>query len=211
MPRTPAKYLSWHDEDGDLLPFNWDARRSRAAAMVAEGLTHKQIGEALKVEPPVISWWRKHPDFSRRVRKYIDDAGAEAATIAIANRVNRIRDLDVFREAYLQVFMERKANPTADSEPGMSSGLVARTQRVTTGRNGTTIETEYKVDNQTTSALLALHKQAAQELGQWSQKAQVEISGSIERIYVIEDATGIVIEPYDVEAEIRALDDGSVE
>lgn len=207
MPRTPKQYLSWHTDEGDLRPFEWDTKRAQAASMVAEGWPHTKIGAALKIDPPVVSYWRRHPDFSRRVQKIIEDAAHEAATFAIANKVNRIRDLDALREAYLRVFEERQANPTGDSEPGMSSGLVVRSQRITTGRNGTTVECEYKVDNQSTSAFLALHKQAAQEMGQWNQRSHVEVSGGIERVYIIEDAAGRIVEPFNIEAEIKRLDD----
>ena len=212
-PKTTDKFLSWHNDDGSLKPFKWDAKKTRAAAMVAESIPHTKIGEALGVQPHVISWWRKHPDFSRRVKKIIDDAAEESATIAIAiaNRVHRVRVLDELNNAHLQVFEERKANPTGDAEPGMSSGLVVKKERVTTNRNGTTIETEYQIDSALSAEIRALHKQAAQETGQWSEKSEVSVTGGLDRTYIIEDVQGVIIEAFDIEPEVRALNAGENE
>lgn len=206
-PKSTDKFLTWHNEDGSLKEFKWDAKRTKAAAMVAESLPHTKIGPAVGVEPHVVSWWRKHPDFSRRVKKIIDDAAEESATIAIANRVNRVRVLDDLHSRYLQVVEERAQNFSGDLEAGMSSGLVVKKERVTVGRAGTVTETEYQVDNPTTSAILALHKQAAQETGQWSERSEVSVTGGLDRTYIIEDIQGVVIEAFDIEAEVAGLED----
>lgn len=59
MPaRDPDKFLTWHKEDGELLPFKWDGKKTKAAAMVAEGISHNKIGAALGIEPRTVSFWR---------------------------------------------------------------------------------------------------------------------------------------------------------
>lgn len=213
MPsKNYEKYLTWRDDEGELVPFKWDSKRHKAASLIAEGYSNKKTAEALKCEERLVAWWRKHPDFGHRVKKIIDEAGIEAATIAIANRVNRMRGYDDLLNRHFQVIEERAANPSGDAHPGMSSGLVVRREKQIPLRSGGVItDLEYQVDNATSAEIRALYKQAAQESGQWSEKTELEVSGGVERSYVVEDVAGGIIAAFDIEAELAFLNEESSE
>lgn len=198
--------MTWHGVDGNLIPFKWDAKRHKAATLLAEGNTAAKVAAAIGVDIRVIAYWRRHPDFSRQVKRIIDDAAIEATTIGIANIVSRVRAYDDLFQRYQKVLEERAENPDGDGAPGMTSGIMVKKERTITTRSSTTTEIEYQVDNATSAEMRALLKQAAQETGQWSEKSQVELSGGVERSYVVEDLAGGVIRVFDIEEELREID-----
>jgi hypothetical protein len=63
--------------------------------------------------------------------------------------------------------------------PGADTGLLMRTWKQIGSGDSAVIVEEYQVDTGLLKALLDHEKQAAQELGQWSEKARVE-QGPIE-------------------------------
>lgn len=197
---------TWHDSEGNLKPFKWEPKKIKAAALIAEGKSHPKIARELDISIDVIKYWTRHPDFALRVKKLLDDYAQEVAMITIANRVHRVQVLNDLEERLLAV-VESRAEGPADPHTGMETGMVLRREKVTQTRTGGSItETEYEVDTGLSSEIRALHKQAAQETGQWSEKSEIELSGGIERTYILEDDEGNVLVEFDVELEIKKLD-----
>lgn len=125
------------------------------------------------------------------IQAEIEATLAELRAEGIANKANRIRDYDELRRRIWLVIEARAAEyaPTGE-EPdpaiagfyrkgtsprvvGGESGLVVKQFKVVgSGRNQQVIE-EHVVDSALISELLAVNKQAAQELGEWSEKRQI--------------------------------------
>lgn len=196
---------TWHDQDGNLKPFKWEPKKIRAAALLAEGKSRPAVAGEVGVSVDVLKYWTRHPDFGLRIQKILDDYAREVASLAIASRAHRLEVLNDLESRLLDVVESRASGP-ADPHTGMETGTVVKKERVTQTRTGGTIvETEYQVDTGTISEIRALHKQAAQELGQWSEKQEVELSGGIERVYVLEDDEGNELVTFDIEDDVAAL------
>ena len=157
--------------------FRWNAKRERAVILVAEDkYTDDQIADDLEIARDTLAGWKRHPDFILRVARYIDDL-MDAATRHGVARIDR-RMARLSRDWHkLQRVIDARAQAMIDDSgeeeaPGSSTGLLVRQERVIgTGNNAVRV-VEYKVDDGLLSELRAVEKQAAQELGQWTERIE---------------------------------------
>jgi len=118
------------------------------------------------------------------IREAIDAHLAEVKTRGIAVLEYRVQVLDDLERGYLQVIAERAAAMEGEVAGGGTGLLVRQEKQLGTGDRATII-TEYQADTGITSEIRALHKQAAQELGQWSEKRDINLDGGLRREYVV--------------------------
>jgi len=118
------------------------------------------------------------------IREAIDAHLAEVKTRGIAVLEYRVQVLDDLERGYLQVIAERAA-AMGDEVAGGGTGLLVRQEKQLGTGDRATIITEYQADTGITSEIRALHKQAAQELGQWSEKRDINLDGGLRREYVV--------------------------
>jgi len=144
----------------------WTRTTERAARLVAEDQQKDEaIAASLRVRRSTLDRWKRRPEFQARVAEHVQAFREALRGQGIAERQNRVAALNDRWAALKQVIAARAADPTMKG-PGHETGLLVRTYKPT--RTGRTIE-EYAVDTGLLAELRAHEKQAAQELGQWSE------------------------------------------
>lgn len=152
--------------------FNWTEVRARAAVFVAEDrLSDEQIADQVGVNRRQLTRWRAHPTFAARVAELVKQMDDAAARRGIARRMNRVRVLDD-RWNRMQAVIAARAEEHA-AIPGGSTGLLVRQVKQIGVGVGAREVTEYEVDTGLLRELREHEKQAAQELGQWSDKHEL--------------------------------------
>jgi hypothetical protein len=155
--------------------FEWDARRERAALLLAEGeLTDVEVAAEVEVTDRTLRNWKAVPAFAARVKQLVAELGAVAQRKAIGRRARRLAALDD-RWQRMKAVIAARADEMKDLPGGGSSGLLVKTVKsIGSGDNAREVE-EYAVDAALLREMRELEKQAAQETGQWAEK--VEHSG----------------------------------
>lgn len=156
----------------DTKKFKWDVARERAAAFLAEGrLTDEDIADSLGVSRASVARWKTYPDFAARVNSLVADAREAVRRQGIANRQNRVDALNN-RWLAMQSVIEQRAKEYANVSVGGNTGLIVRqTKGIGKGEDFEIVE-EYAVDTGLLRELREHEKQAAQELGQWTEKRE---------------------------------------
>lgn len=168
-----------------MADFDWTPQRLEAAQLVASGeLTFVQIADRVGVTSRSLYSWRDTPEFAAYVeelrsefRQYIRRRG-----IAILER-----RVDAQNDRWMRmqrVIAERAADPAMAEVAGGTTGLLVRQLKsLGSGENATIVE-EFEVDVGLLKEIREVEKQAAQELGQWTEKVEATGSGSYEVRYV---------------------------
>jgi hypothetical protein len=192
------------------------AKKERAAILLAEDeLSDEAIADDLKMGRRTLTRWKTEPEFNALVGDYRGKIVAQALKLHIAKKHKRVARLDELEQRLWQIVEERASNYAAKAmeadeqgsetralreifgnqetvPAGGGTGLITRSlKQIGVGRNAQTIE-EFGIATEIVSSIMALHKQAAQELGQWSDTkrltgadggpVQVEISETVRRL-----------------------------
>ena len=163
-------------------PLRWTVRRRRAAQLVAEDeISDAAIARQCGITDRTLRNWKHYPGFAARVAEHIHELGAQLDRYAIARRDKRMAALNDRWEAAAEL-IDARATQYA-KVPGGKTGLIVRQIKVTgAGEDRVTIS-EYAADTALMSEMRQMEKQAAQEAGQWSEKATVAVD-LIRREYV---------------------------
>lgn len=155
-----------------------DETRLKATELLAAGvLTQEDIADQLGIDRRTLYRWRQDPDFAARVEVRVQEIGAEVRRIGIADQSRRLAALNDRWNRMRRVLESRADDPTMQGIPGGSTGLLVRTTKgIGKGADFQVIE-EYAVDTGLLAELRATEKQAAQELGQWTEKKEVSGPG----------------------------------
>ncbi len=158
-------------------------KRERAAILIAEDdLADEAISAAVGITRKTLHNWKQDPDFTAIVGDRVGQIQAAMLKHAIAKKHRRLAVLDDLHDKALQVIEERI---DTDGAPGQSTGLVVRQlKQIGAGKSAEVVE-EFTVDTGLLREIRALHEQAAKELGQWTEKADVTIGGGMRREYVL--------------------------
>ncbi len=165
--------------------FNWTKQRLQAAELVARDvLSDEKIAKTVGVTRQSLARWKNEPVFQERVREYIDIWNEEIKTTGIASRLERVAAMND-RWERMKTMLDDRADHYKDSNvPGARTGLIYEDPKsIGVGANNQ-IVTQYLVDGVLLSEMRALEKQAAQELGQWTERSDVNIGieSEIERL-----------------------------
>ncbi len=149
-------------------------RREKAALLVAEDkLTDEEIATKCGISRATLKRWRQRTEFAARVAEHRNRWAAELDAEGIANRKNRVAMLNRDWGRLEQVIAERAADPEMADVPGGGTGLLVHTIKVVgVGQNAQRVD-EYSVDTGLLREKREHAKQAAQELGQWTEKQEV--------------------------------------
>lgn len=174
--------------------FRWTAQRTIAAQLVAEDeLNEQDIAQHVHVTRRALFKWRQHPSFVERVAAIVEETRAKLLADGITIKANRVRLLDERHRALRRVIDERAADPAMRDVPGGTTGLLVaeptlvRVVEVDVRADGSEILTPtrrwalrytYRVDVPLLAEIRAIEKQAAIELGQWTEKKEHRMSGS---------------------------------
>ncbi len=175
--------------------FEWTSKREQAAIWVAEDKkSDDDISSDLGINRATLHRWKQEPVFLDRVQSIREEFRQAVLTQSIADRVNRIRRLDddwldlqlvkqkraasAKRRAEAKRTEERKPDDALEiyeDYPGMMTGQIVRVE--TPVKNG--IKVEYQIDTSRLAELRNIEKQAAIELGQWTEKQEQTVNGSL--------------------------------
>ena len=183
-------------------------RHHQAASLLAEDeLSDEAIAQQVGVSRQALWLWKQKPEFAALVGDYVGKLQAGMLKLAIAKKRKRVARLDEMERRLWQIVEERAADAaeraataspsdsimrgifpgTDDTPPGAGTGLVTKTlKQIGAGRNAQMIE-EYGVATGVVSEIMALHKQAATELGQWVEKSASDVTTNMVQIVGIED------------------------
>lgn len=156
--------------------FSWTPKRDKAAVLVADDTkTDVLIASEIGVNEATLWRWKCHPDFRAKVESLRQEFREKVKAEGIANRQNRIDALNDRWKRMHQVIEERAADPTHASMPGYKTGLlVYQVKGVGKGEDFQLIDL-FAVDTGLLKELREHEKQAAQELGQWTEKTDFNV------------------------------------
>jgi hypothetical protein len=158
------------------MPFEWDHAKELAAQLFGESRFEvEEIAVKCGVTRQTLWNWRQVPEFQARVAERFEEIRAEIRRHGIAITERRVaRVQDTWRR--LQRVVDARAIEYA-GVPGGDTGLLVRKYKMLgSGPLAEKVE-EYEVDTSLLAELRAHEKQAAEELGQWIQKADVTSDG----------------------------------
>lgn len=158
------------------MAWTWTKQREKAAKLAAEdALTNEQIAASIGVTRQTVDYWRLKPEFRARVASIVSAYADAIRDEGIANVKNRVAALNRDFDATETIIAERAVSPEVQQAPGGKTGRIVRTLKMLgSGDSGREIE-EFGYDTALEQSRLAILKQAAQDLGQWTEKK--ELSG----------------------------------
>jgi hypothetical protein len=156
--------------------FTWSRRTEQAALLVSQDeKPDKAIAAEIGVNESTLERWKRRPEFAARVQEHRDLWREAIKARGIAERQNRVDALNDRWHRMQQVIEERAEDAATARVAGGSTGLIVRDVKgVGKGEDFQLIDI-YSVDTGLLKELREHEKQAAQELGEWSEKR--EISG----------------------------------
>lgn len=164
----------------DCPPFRWNKARIQAAQLVAEEeLTREEIAQKVGVTRRTVYQWQQHPEFAARVQELLGELEDIAVRYAVGRRARRVRWLNDRVERLHAVIRERAADPTVQEVPGGATGLLVRDVKAI---GGAAVEL-FAVDTGLLRELREHERQAAQELGQWTEKNDLTSGGVPFKVY----------------------------
>lgn len=155
--------------------FDWTPTSERAAQLLAAGeLTTVEICEQLKICRTTLWNWRQYADFAARVEQHQEEIRVEVRRRGIGLLERRVASLDDRWSRLHRVITARAEDPEMQGVPGGDTGLLVRKVKKIGSGDDAEIVNEYAVDTGLLAELREHEKQAAQELGQWINRSNVE-------------------------------------
>ena len=155
------------------------AKQEHAAELLADDdLSDIQIAAEVGVSDRTIDRWKKLPEFQARVAVHRERLAQRIMAYGIARREMRIRDLDDRHRRLKQVIAARAVS-LAQEIPGGESGMLVKTVKVIGAGSAQQVIEEYPVDTGLLRELRAHEEQAAKEMGQWAEKTQAQVDGTL--------------------------------
>ncbi len=162
------------------MEWHWTRAKERAALLVAEDReTDERIAEACRVSRRTLTNWKIAPEFRERVAEHVAAFRAAIREQGIAILENRVAALQDRWKRMQRVIDERAQDPELAEVPGGTTGLVVhQVKAVGKGEDFQLIDL-YQVDAGLLAELRAHEQQAAKELGQWSERVNQQVTGSL--------------------------------
>jgi hypothetical protein len=175
-----------------MMAWSWSKQREKAAKLAAEdALTNEQIAASIGVTRQTVDYWRLKPEFQARVDEIVTAYADAIKDEGIANVKNRVAAQNDRWDRMKAVIEARAVELSA--VPGGATGLLVHTYKLAGGRAPIVMD-EYAVDTGLLSEMRAHEKQAAQELGQWTEKQEVAGKGGAPLTFTIQIDRGDAVE-----------------
>lgn len=140
-----------------------------------------------------------------QIQKTIADHRAKLETRAIADLQRRVDGYDKRRGELLTIVAERSVSTDYTKIPGGRTGWLVRTVKQIGGGDHAERVEEYAFDAGLHRELRELEKQAAQDLGQWTDRSKIDITIEIrKRAEKLADKLGVPVDEVIREAELVA-------
>ncbi|HEU4752053.1 MAG TPA: phBC6A51 family helix-turn-helix protein [Armatimonadota bacterium] len=157
--------------------WRWNKQREHAAALVArDDLTDVEIANEVGIGKATLERWKAVPEFQARVEEHVTAFRALVRRRGIAVLENRIQAQQDRWERMQAVIHERAAEMDGEVAGG-GSGLLVRQYKTVGSGDDAELVREYHVDTGLLRELRELEKQAAQELGQWTERQDLTSGG----------------------------------
>lgn len=176
--------------------FKWSTASIEAAQLIAAAdLGIGEIAQKVGVSRQALWDWRQNLEFATEVEKQQEEIRKEIRRHGIAIVERRVAALDD-RWRRMKRVIEARAIEHAEV-PGGDTGLLVRKLKNLGSGVLAQVVAEYEVDTGLISEMRAHEKQAAEELGQWTSKNEVESKGEPEAVEyeVIRDEPDEVLPP----------------
>lgn len=156
-----------------MAAFRWTPETIEAAQLVADGeLAYAEIAEKLGVGRMTVWNWRQNPEFMARVNDHVEEYASVVRRRGIARLERRVAALND-RWRRMQQVIEARAKAYEKDTHGAATGLLVQKIRWEGKGEDATAVIEYELDAALLKELREHEKQAAQELGQWTEKKEV--------------------------------------
>lgn len=161
--------------------FRWLGKREKAALLVAQDeISDQAIANSLGINEATLERWKARPEFQARVASIVEETRKAVLARGIADKRARIAALDEdWRRLRRVVEARAEHHPQvkdADIAAGAETGALVLTIRYLPG--GGRVE-EWAVDTALFAEIRAQAKQAAIELGEWTEKSESRQTGDI--------------------------------
>lgn len=168
--------------------FDWTAQRERAAALVAEDrLTDAAIAAEVGCSRRTITTWKAHPGFRAGVIGHVADTRRALVAQGVGSKLYRLWLLNDAVERLVGVLRARARDKALADVPGGALGLLVRKGvRYLPTDDGFEPWFEHAVDTGLLRELRECLKQAAQEVGDWSERYELSGAG-VGPVRVVED------------------------
>jgi hypothetical protein len=151
--------------------FKWDTRREDAAKLLAEDeITDEEIASGIGVSRQTLYNWKANPEFAARIDQHREASRKAILTRGLAVRERRVAALNDRWRRMQRVIRERAVSPQMQEVPGGPTGLMVHTVKGVGKGDDFQLIDLYEVDTGLLKELREHEKQAAQELGQWTEK-----------------------------------------
>lgn len=155
----------------------WTEARTRAAQLVAEGkLNQSAIAQQVGASRMALIRWNQKPEFQERVRQIQGQTEVAMLKEGIRIKSNRLDDLQELRDRLFRVIHERAAAAEHENVPGWKSGLLVHQIKNVGGQP----VDHYAHDASLVKELREVEKQAAIEMGEWTEQSKVEMNGTLQ-------------------------------
>lgn len=176
------------------MAWKWTKVREKAAKLAADDtLTNDQIAAAVGISPQGYDKWIAQPEFKERVAAIVAAYADAIKDEGIANVKNRVAAQNDRWNRMARLIEARGDDPTMVDIPGGDTGFLVRTAKLvkvygsipSSGDEAESLQSakrevllyEYVTDTALAAEMRATEKQAAQELGQWTEKQEVTGKG----------------------------------
>jgi uncharacterized protein YjcR len=149
----------------------WTADRLKIAQMVAESVPYSEIAEKTGVSLRSVKRWATRPEFKARVQEIIEETKAALLAEGVRIRENRLRNLQS-RIDKMHALMDARGVEMAETKEvaGGETGLLVRDYK---GKDAD--QKVYRFDAALVKELREHEKQAAVEVGDWSEKLKLDV------------------------------------
>ncbi|UOF76935.1 putative ATPase subunit of terminase (gpP-like) [Bacteriophage sp.] len=153
-------------------------KREHAAILLAEGdKTQAAVAKAVGVGERTIERWLTIPTFKARIEELKRLSAEQTRQDGIARKDNRLAAYQDIAKR-IQMVIDGRAKELAGECNGGESGLLVRDFK----GSGAFLQEVYKFDAALIRELNNTLKQAAIEKGQWTEKAELDLSGEVKII-----------------------------
>jgi len=156
--------------------FPWSQQSVDAAQLLSEGkLRQDEIAERVGVHRNTILRWLKDSEFSSHVDSLVDDYRKAVRRRGLAILERRVESVNDRWLRLRRVIEERADDPDMATVPGGRTGLIVKDYKTVGAGESATVMPIYSVDTALLKEIREHEKQAAQELGQWTEKRTIEL------------------------------------
>lgn len=160
-----------------MTPFRWTQMKEQAALWLAEDTrSNEVIAREVGVTRQALDKWLTRPEFRARIQEHVTAFREAIRAKGIAERVNRVAALND-RWQRMQQVIEARAAAMGSEVPGGETGLLVKQLKMIGKGDAAQVVEEYAVDVALLKELREHERQAAQELGQWTEKTDLTSGG----------------------------------